>query len=71
MQNNDRTYHILGIPLRTGSVYPGSENDAKPYRDVHLRERLEEAGCKVIMGLPSLSLADVRCRLPISLTMMV
>jgi arginase family enzyme len=23
---NDHTYHVLGVPLRTGSLYPGSEN---------------------------------------------
>jgi hypothetical protein len=27
-----RTYHVLGVPLRTGSLYPGSENDAQAYR---------------------------------------
>jgi hypothetical protein len=24
----ERTFHILGVPLRTGSLYPGNENDA-------------------------------------------
>jgi hypothetical protein len=24
-----RTYHVLGVPLRTGSLHPGSENDAQ------------------------------------------
>jgi arginase family enzyme len=41
----DRTYHILGVPLRTGSLYPGTENDAQAYRDSHLLDRLRAAGC--------------------------
>lgn len=40
-------YHLLGVPLRTGSLYPGSENDAQAYRDTHLLRRLEAVGCKV------------------------
>jgi arginase len=44
----DKTYHILGVPLRTGSLYPGSENDAQSYRDVQLTKRLQAAGCKVV-----------------------
>ncbi|MGH7316400.1 MAG: arginase family protein [Candidatus Rokuibacteriota bacterium] len=39
------TYHILGVPLRSGSLYPGSENDAQAYRDVRLLARLQAAGC--------------------------
>jgi arginase len=39
-----RTYHILGVPLRTGSLYPGSENDAQAYRDAGLLARLRAAG---------------------------
>lgn len=39
------TYHVLGVPLRTGSLYPGSENDAQAYRDARLLERLQGAGC--------------------------
>jgi hypothetical protein len=39
----ERTYHVLGVPLRTGSLYPGSENDAQAYRDAHLLQRLEAA----------------------------
>ena len=42
----ERTFHILGVPLRTGSLYPGNENDAQPYRDVQLLARLRAAGCK-------------------------
>lgn len=45
--NNKPTYHVLGVPLRTGSLYPGSENDAQAFRDVHLLQRLEAAGCQV------------------------
>jgi hypothetical protein len=32
----ERTYHVLGVPLRTGSLYPGNENDAQAYREVQL-----------------------------------
>ncbi|MGH7400697.1 MAG: arginase family protein [Candidatus Rokuibacteriota bacterium] len=39
------TYHVLGVPLRSGSLYPGSENDAQAYRDVGLLARLQAAGC--------------------------
>jgi arginase family enzyme len=39
-----RTYHVLGVPLRSGSLYPGTENDAQAYRDARLVERLREAG---------------------------
>jgi len=42
----DRTYRILGVPLRSGSLYPGNENDALAYRDTHLLDRLHSAGCK-------------------------
>jgi arginase len=44
----DRVYHILGVPLRTGSLMPGSENDAQPYREVGLHRRLQAAGCQVV-----------------------
>lgn len=44
----DRTYHVLGVPLRTGSLYPGTENDAQAYRDAGLVARLEAAGCQVV-----------------------
>jgi arginase len=44
----ERTYHILGVPLRTGSLYPGSENDAEAYRDVQLLARLQAAGCQAL-----------------------
>ena len=44
---NDLTYHVLGVPLRTGSLYPGSENDAQAFRDARLLQRLEAAGVRV------------------------
>lgn len=40
----DRIYHIFGVPFRSGSLYPGSENDAQAYRDVDLFARLRSAG---------------------------
>lgn len=43
-----RTFHVLGVPLRTGSLYPGTENDAKSYRDVQLLARLQAAGCQAL-----------------------
>lgn len=42
------TYHILGVPLRTGSLYPGSEDDAQAYRDVQLLARLHAVGCMAL-----------------------
>lgn len=54
LQSNDkadvpgRTYHILGVPLRSGSLLPGNENDAQAYRAAHLLPRLREAGCNVV-----------------------
>jgi arginase family enzyme len=51
------TYHLLGVPLRTGSLYPGSENDAQAYRDACIVQRLQAAGCRVVdegdVALPS------------------
>ena len=35
---------MLGVPLRSGSLYPGNENDAQAYRDVHFVDRLKAAG---------------------------
>jgi arginase len=53
----ERTYHVLGVPLRTGSLYPGSENDAQAYREAGLLARLGETGCAAIdegdLALPS------------------
>jgi arginase len=42
--HSERTYHVLGVPLRTGSLYPGSENDAQAYRDAQLFARLQAVG---------------------------
>ena len=47
-KNDDRTYHVLGVPLRSGSLYPGNENDAQPYREARLLARLQAAGCKAV-----------------------
>ena len=48
MSGTAATYHVLGVPLRTGSLYPGSENDAQPYRDAQLVERLRAAGATAV-----------------------
>ncbi len=42
------TYHVFGVPLRSGSLVPGNENDAQAYRDVQLVSRLQAVGCNVI-----------------------
>jgi len=44
----ERTFHVFGVPLRSGSLLPGNENDAQAYRDVHLPARLQAAGCQVV-----------------------
>jgi arginase len=36
------------VPLRTGSLYPGSEDDARAYRDAGLLARLRAAGCQAV-----------------------
>jgi arginase len=46
--STERTYHVLGVPLRTGSLYPGSEDDAQAYRDVQLLARLQAVGCRAL-----------------------
>jgi arginase len=43
-----RTYHVLGVPLRTGSLYPGNENDAQAYRDVQLLRRMQACGHRAV-----------------------
>jgi arginase len=43
-----RIYQILGVPLRTGSLYPGSENDAHAYRDAELAAHLRAAGSETL-----------------------
>src|SRR5262245_16649024 len=45
---SERTFHLLGIPLRSGSLMPGTENDAPAYRKAGLVERLSAAGCAAI-----------------------
>src|SRR5579871_6893428 len=42
------TVRLLGVPLRSGSLYPGSENDAKGYRDAGLVDVLRRAGNQVV-----------------------
>jgi len=44
------SYLVLGVPFRTGSLYPGNENDAQAYREASLIERLGAAGRKVMDG---------------------
>lgn len=44
----ERKYHLFGVPLRSGSHYPGSENDAQAYRDVGIVECLAASGCQII-----------------------
>ncbi len=44
----DRTYNVLGVPLRSGSLVPGNENDAQAYRAARLVPRLQEAGCRAV-----------------------
>ena len=44
----ERTFHVFGVPLRSGSLVPGNENDAQAYRDVHLLTRLQTSGCKAV-----------------------
>ncbi len=39
---------IFGVPFRTGSLYPGNENDAQAYREANLAGRLSAAGRKVM-----------------------
>jgi arginase len=43
-------YHVLGVPYRTGSLTPGSEHDAQPYRDIGFVAQLQAAGCEAIDG---------------------
>jgi arginase family enzyme len=50
-------YHVLGVPYRTGSLTPGSEHDAQPYRDIGFVSQLQVAGCEATdsgnIALPS------------------
>jgi arginase len=45
---SELTYHILGVPLRAGSLVPGNENDAQAYRDVQFIARMHSAGIKAV-----------------------
>jgi hypothetical protein len=44
----ERKYHVLGVPLRAGSLVPGSENDAQAYRDARLVARLRAGGATAV-----------------------
>jgi len=46
--SRNRVYHLLGVPLRAGSFYPGTEDDAKAYREAGLIDRMRAAGCEVV-----------------------
>jgi arginase len=48
--NSGPVYVLLGVPLRTGSLYPGSENDAQAYREAGIIGSLSAAGCNVLDG---------------------
>lgn len=43
-----RVYHVLGVPLRAGSLLPGNENDGQAYREAGLVAQLEASGCKAV-----------------------
>jgi hypothetical protein len=40
--------HVLGVPLRTGSLYPGSENDAQASEYAALRDRDQQAVSRLV-----------------------
>jgi arginase len=48
VDSNAPTYHILGVPLRAGSLLPGNEDDAQAYREAQLIARLQAVGCKAV-----------------------
>ncbi len=52
-----RVYRVLGIPLRSGSLYPGNENDAQAYRDIGFVDQLKNAGIEASdegnVGIPT------------------
>lgn len=50
MPNYDEelSYHVLGVPLRSGSLIPGNEEDAGAYRDADLVGRLMGAGIQAV-----------------------
>ena len=43
-QPGQRMYDIFGVPLRTGSLYPGTENDAIAYREAGMMDQFRSAG---------------------------
>ena len=43
-QSERRIYDIFGVPLRTGSLYPGTENDAVAYRETGMMDKFRAAG---------------------------
>jgi arginase len=43
-ESGQRVYDIFGVPLRTGSLYPGTENDAVAYREAGMIEQFRAAG---------------------------
>ena len=48
LDRTERTYYVLGVPLRSGSLYPGNENDAQAFRDAQLLARLRAVGCNAL-----------------------
>jgi len=43
-QTGQKIYDIFGVPLRTGSLYPGTENDAIAYREAGMMDQFRSAG---------------------------
>jgi arginase family enzyme len=43
-QPGQKIYDIFGVPLRTGSLYPGTENDAIAYREAGIMDQFRSAG---------------------------
>src|SRR4051812_36551098 len=54
---SERTFHLLGVPLRSGSFMPGTESDAPAYREAGLLERLRDTSNRVVddgdLAIPS------------------
>ena len=48
VQPGQRVYDIFGVPLRTGSLYPGTENDAIAYRDAGITDQFRAAGIHAV-----------------------
>jgi arginase len=47
-QPNQREYHVFGVPMRTGSLYPGTENDAIAYREGGLVQQFRATGIRAV-----------------------